>query len=54
VACEYSLRSQDEIEGAKDEGGRRYRLQALVHSTMATKNGVLEKSLKDGVVDIKW
>jgi hypothetical protein len=38
------------MEGAKGKGGR-YRLQTLVH-----RNGVgivLDKSLKDGVVDIK-
>jgi hypothetical protein len=45
------------MEGAKGEGGGRYRLQALVHKTTTTKNGVgivLNKSLKNGVVDIKW
>jgi hypothetical protein len=29
--CEYSLRSGDEIEGAKGKRGGRYRLQALVY-----------------------
>jgi hypothetical protein len=44
------------MEGAKGEGGGRYRLQTLVHSTTTNKNGVdivLDKSIKDGVVDIK-
>jgi hypothetical protein len=44
------------MEGAKGEGGGRYWLQALVHKTTTTKNGVgivLNKSLKNGVVDIK-
>jgi hypothetical protein len=44
------------MEGAKGEGGGRYRLQALVHKTTTTKNGVgivLNKILKNGVVDIK-
>jgi hypothetical protein len=29
--CEYSLRSGDEMEGAKGEEGGRYRFQTLVH-----------------------
>jgi hypothetical protein len=44
------------MEEKKGEGDGRYRLQALVHMNYATKNGVrivLNKSLKDGVVDIK-
>jgi hypothetical protein len=56
VTCEYSLRSGDEIDGAKGKGGGRYRLQTLVHRKYVTKNGVgivLHKSLKDRVVDIK-
>jgi hypothetical protein len=44
------------MEGAKGKGGGRYRLQTLVHRNTSTNNGVdivLDKSLKDGVVDIK-
>jgi hypothetical protein len=44
------------MEGAKGEGGRRYRLQVMVTDITATKNGigiVIDKSLKYGVLDIK-
>jgi hypothetical protein len=44
------------MEGEKGEGGERYRFQTLVHRPTTNKNGVgivLDKSLKDGVVDIK-
>jgi hypothetical protein len=44
------------MEGAKCEGGGRYRLQTWYTCTTINKNGVgivLDKSLKDGVVDIK-
>jgi hypothetical protein len=44
------------MKGAKGKGGGRYRLQTLIHRKYVTKNGVgivLDKSLKDEVVDIK-
>jgi hypothetical protein len=44
------------MEGAKCEGGGRYWLQTWYIGTTINKNGVgivLDKSLKDGVVDIK-
>jgi hypothetical protein len=49
------------MEGVKGKGGGRYRFQTLIHrkyvtGNTSTKNGiciVLDKSLKDGVVDIK-
>jgi hypothetical protein len=50
------LRSGDEIKGAKDKGGGRYRLQTLVYSIYVNQelhSIVLDKSLKDGVVNIK-
>jgi hypothetical protein len=44
------------MEGGKGKGGGRYRLQTWYTKNTSTKNGidiVLEKCLKDGVVDIK-
>jgi hypothetical protein len=44
------------MEGAKDEGGGRYGFKLWYTCTTTNKNGVaivLDKSLKDGVVDIK-
>jgi hypothetical protein len=44
------------MEGAKGEGGRRYGFKLWYTGTTTNKNGVgivLDKSLKDGVVDIK-
>jgi hypothetical protein len=37
TTCEYSLRSGDEIEGAKDKKGGRYWLQTLVHMYYANQ-----------------
>jgi hypothetical protein len=54
--CEYSLRSRDEIEAAKGEGGEDTSFKRWYTDTTTNKNGVgivLDKSLKDGVVDIK-
>jgi hypothetical protein len=44
------------MEGVKGKGGERYRLQTWYTGTTSTKNDVsiaLDKSLKDGMVDIK-
>jgi hypothetical protein len=44
------------MEEAKGKGGGRYRFKLWYTCTMSTNNGVgivLDKSLKDGVVDIK-
>jgi hypothetical protein len=50
------LRSRDKIEGAKGEGGEDISFKLWYTGTTTKKNGVgivLDKSLKDGVVDIK-
>jgi hypothetical protein len=57
VACEYSFvfRRQNDNR-RKDERGGQYQLQAMVHGTTTTNNGVgivIKRSLMDGVVDIK-
>ena len=44
------------MEGTEGEEGGGHLLQAVVHRTTSNKNGVgilINKSLKDGVVDIK-
>jgi hypothetical protein len=56
VACEYSLRSGDEIEGAKGKEGEDTGFKLWYTGNTSTKNEVdivLDKGLKDGVVDIK-
>jgi exonuclease III len=50
------LRLRDEIEGAKGEGGEDTGFKLWYTGTTTNKNGVgivLDKSLKDEVVDIK-
>ena len=44
------------MEGSEGEGGGQYRFQALVHRTVANRNGVgvlIDKSLKNGVVGVR-
>jgi hypothetical protein len=56
VACKYSLRLGDEIEGAKGKGGEDTGFKLWYTGNTSTKNEVdivLYKGLKDGVVDIK-
>jgi uncharacterized membrane protein len=56
VTCEYSLRSGDEINGQKAKEVENTDFKFWYTGNTSTKNDVvivLDKSLKDGVVDIK-
>jgi hypothetical protein len=56
VTCEYSLRSGDEINGQKAKEVENTGFKFWYTGNTSTKNDVvivLDKSLKDGVVDIK-
>jgi hypothetical protein len=56
MTCEYSLHSEDEMEGQKIKEVEDTGFKLLYTENTSIKNDigiVLDKSLKDGVVDIK-